>query len=241
MAVKNTLHTQTGFSLIEVMISLAILGMVLTGVVAMFSGTGRHHTSQEMMMDVTQNVRAAKHLMVDEIRSAACDPQPGVDPASTNGLLMADPSKRIGFATDCDAQRIHFTRDIDNGDNDAFYEPDGDAEDPNEDIAYYRTNDTCIAGGTVGAVLNAGDNTPGCLRRDTGGGGQPVASNIIDLQFIYYDINNAQIALPTTNTDTLDSIRSVEVIISGQVENTNRVSVANQTWTQQFRVRVRNL
>jgi len=218
-----------GFTLVELMIAMVILGLVLTGVVKMFTNTGRFHTSQEMMVSLTQDMRAAKMLMSQEIREAGCNPKHLI---------------RIGFQTssddryNTDANSIHFTRDIDNGDGDANQEPDGDANDPNEDIRYYRTNDNCS--GTVGAVLAAGNNTPGCLRRNTGGGGQPVMANVTNLQFIYYDTNDA--VLPpaglTTNA-ALDKIRTVEVILTGQVENPGRATETSQT--QRFRIKIRNM
>ncbi len=226
MALRDNNNLEAGFTLIEVMIAMTILGVVLTGVVAMFTGTGRYHTGQEMMVELAQDIRAAKNLMVDEIRSAGCNPEDMI---------------RVGFQIDTDDRfdtddnSIHFTRDIDNGDGDEFYEPDGDVGDTNENIRYYRID----AGGNV---LAAGNNTIGTLVRSTGGGGQPVAENITDLRFQYYDSNNALIAPATMTTEAvLDTIRTVEVIISGQIQNPNRVSAGNRTWTQQFRIRVRNL
>lgn len=233
MAIKMNNNCQAGFTLLEVMVALAILGIVLAGVIGMFIATGRYHTSQEMMIEVAQDIRSAKNLMVDEIRSAGCNPA---------GMLRAGFQKNGDDSLNTDANSIHFTRDIDNSDGDPVYEPDGDADDPNEDIAYFRTSDLCPAGGPVGAVLAAGDPTPGCLRRNTGGGGQAVAPNITELQFQYYDAANTLIPVASLTTDSgLDQIRTVEVTITGQVQNTSRVSTANQSWTQQFRVRVRNL
>lgn len=225
MALRDKNNLEAGFSLIEVMIALAILGVVLTGVVAMFVNTGRYHTGQEMMVELAQDIRAAKKLMVDEIRSAGCNPENKI---------------RIGFQIDTDDRfdtddnSIHFTRDIDNGDGNEFYEPDGDADDTNENISYYRVD----AGGSI---LAAGNNTIGTLVRNTGGGGQAVAENITDLQFKYYDSSDVLINPATmTSEAVLDTIRTVEVIVSGQVQNPDRVSLGNRTWTQQFRVRIRN-
>ena len=227
MVFKDRMRDQGGFSLVEVMVALAILSVVLAGVVKMFTSTGHYHTSQEMIVAIGQDIRAAKHLMIDEIRCAGCNPMNKI---------------RIGFQTDgddrydTDANSIHFTRDIDNGDGDELYEPDGDVGDADENISYYRVD-------AAGNVLAAGNNTIGTLVRKTGSGvGQPVADNITNLQFQYYDSNNVLIPPATmTSTAVLDFIRTVEVTISGQVQNPNLVSPANRIWTQQFRVRVRNL
>jgi prepilin-type N-terminal cleavage/methylation domain-containing protein len=227
MALNETNIRSAGFTLVEIMISLAILGFVLVGVMTIFSKTTIYNTSQEMLVNVSRDLRAAKLLMVDEIRSAGCDPYQKVP---------------IGFQDDADdmmntdANSIHFTRDVDNGDNDQFYEPDGDADDSNENVAYYRVN----AGG---AILNAGDNTRGTLVRRTGGGvGQPIANNITNLQFQYYDSNNNLIDPATmTSKVVLGRIRTVEVILTGQVENISIVNPNNRNSTLQFRVRVRNV
>ena len=230
---NNMKKRQAGFSLLEVMIALAVMGMVLTGVVKIFTTTGRYHTSQEMMVEVMENVRGVQQLLTDEIRSAGCNPKG---------------KRRIGFELppsvyagdnrfDTDSDSIHFTRDIDNGDGDAIYEPDGDADDPGENIGYYR-------GTTSSNVLPAGNTTPGTLYRVSFGvsgfNPQPVADNVTDLRFRYFDATGTELLNPSTST-ALDKIRTVEVTITGQVQNTVRVSAANRTWTQKFRIRIRNM
>lgn len=229
MAITRIIKSEKGFTLIELLVALAILGGILTGVVFMFTSTSRYHTGQEMMVEVTQNIRAAKNLMVDELRSAGCNP---------------DTVGRIGFEInlhderfDTDDDSLHFTRDIDNGDNDQFYEPDGDTNDPNEDISYYRVD----AGGNL---LPSNSTAIGTLVRNTGGGEQVVVDNVVGLQFRYFDASDpVQEILPGTMTkeSVLSKIRTVEVTITGQVQNPNRVSLAASTWTQQFRIRIRNL
>lgn len=227
MMKKN--NQSAGFSLIELMVSMAILGVVLTGVTKVFIDTGRLHTNQEMMMEVQQTIRATKHLMVDEIRSAACNPM---------GLrrfgFEFDSSPETSDIMDTDAEAIHFTRDIDNGDGDQFFEPDGLANDPNENIAYYRLDDT-------DTIMNWNDSRPGTLYRNTASARVPLANNITSLHFQYFDSTNSEI-LPAnlTNNARLDTINTVQVTISGQVQSTARISSANQTWTQQFTVLVRN-
>ena len=219
-------QNKLGFTLIELLITMAIMSVVLAGISGLFATTSKYHTAQELMVETTQNVRAAKNLMVSEIRSAGCNPEGG---------------DRLGFEydsddnLDTDANSIHFTRDIDNGDDDEHYEPDGDADDDGEDIAYYRVDDS-------GNILDPGDDTAGTLIRFTDGDKGEVAENIVDLEFKYFDEDNAEINPDTLTRDaTLATIRVVEVRIVGQVKNTARVSENNQLWEQQFRVRVRNL
>ncbi len=219
MELSTNLQCEKGFSMLELMITMVIFAVVMTGVVQMFTSTSKYHTTQEMMMNVSQDIRAAKQLITYELRTAGCNPVG---------------TTRMGFLTDADdsqntdANSIHFTLDLNN---------DGDADDPNEEVAYYRTNDNCTGG--AGAILAAGDNTVGCLRRNTGGGGQPVAANVTDLQFNYFDADGNPTPALTTNT-LLDTVRTVQVSIWVQVQNTARVRADQQTTTNQFRIRVRN-
>ncbi len=222
-------NQSAGFSLIELMISMAILGVVLAGVTKVFINTGRLHTNQEMMMEVQQTIRAAKHLMVDEIRSAACNPL-----GKRRIGFEFDSSSETSDIMDTDADAIHFTRDIDNDDGDQFYEPDGKADEPNEDLAYYRLDDT-------DTIMDFDDNRPGTLYRNTAGARQPLADNITALHFQYFDAIGDSIDPTSLTTNArLDEINTVQVTITGQVQSTARVSSANQTWTQQFTVLVRN-
>jgi prepilin-type N-terminal cleavage/methylation domain-containing protein len=223
---------QAGFTLIELMIAMVIFGVVLTGVVQMFTSTGRYHTAQEMMVDLSQDLRAVKHVMVQELREAGCNP---------NSQMT------MGFQVDTDSNSIHFTRDIDNGDGDGIAEPDGDAGDANENIRYYRTNDNCT--GAAGPVMAAGNINPGCLRRDTGapGGGQPVMANVTEFRLSYYNDGfdgtdgYPEIPSPHIGKGWLADINVVRVLIRAQVEAITKVSsVQAQTQTLNFLVLIRN-
>lgn len=237
-------NTQSaGFSLVELMISLTILGIVLAGVTKVFIDTGRLHTSQEMMMEVQQTIRAAKHLMVDEIRSAACNPL-----GKTRIGFLHDSSAETSDINDTDAESIHFTRDIDDSNTtNQSYNPDGivnNITNPDEELGYYRLfqpNGAMNCTTATGTVMNWNDNRPGTLCRSESGSPQPLADNITALHFQYFDRTQTEL-LPgsLTNNTMLDRIKTVQVTITGQVQSTARVSAANQTWTQQFTVLVRN-
>lgn len=220
------MYSTRGFTLVELLIAMVVFAIVLTGIVKMFTASGNYHATQEMSATLSQSLRAAKHLMVEELRSAGCNPLGRV---------------RLGFQAssdsddryDTDANSIHFTRDIDGDETDCIFTPDGSAENSNEDVSYFRKD-------ARGNVLNPGDSTVGSLVRDTGGGGQPIVDNIIDLRFSYFDADNTNITQSLHHEKDLDRIHTVQVEITGQVEYPSRVKSDRQTWAQRFRVRVRN-
>ncbi len=227
MVMRIIKNKSAGFTLIEVLVSLAILGIVLAGVVSMFTATNRSNSRQEMMTDVTQSVRNVKNLMVDEIRSA------GSNYYNISG---------IGFQTDVDdrydtdANSIHFTRDIDDGNGDEFFTPDGIIQADNEEVYYWREDND-------GNIINADISTPGILMRRIGDGTTAnVLDNVVNLKFLYYDKDNLAIDPATMgSTAVLNSIRTVEVLIIGQVDRPNLVDAQFRNWTQRFRIKIRNL
>jgi type IV pilus assembly protein PilW len=63
----------SGFTLIELMIAMAIAGLVLTVVYAAFGSQLRTHVGQQMTLEIQQNIRAAFTLMQHDIRMAGYD------------------------------------------------------------------------------------------------------------------------------------------------------------------------
>lgn len=60
-----------GFTLVEVLISLAIISVVLAAMTAMFERSGRLYTSQNATAALQQEVRAALEIITQEARMAA--------------------------------------------------------------------------------------------------------------------------------------------------------------------------
>jgi len=68
-----TLHSKRGFTLIELMIALAITSVLLLGVYSAYSIQQRSYKTQRLIVSVQQNLRGALAVMEDEIRMAGYD------------------------------------------------------------------------------------------------------------------------------------------------------------------------
>jgi type IV pilus assembly protein PilW len=105
-----------GFTLVELLVAMAISSIVLASVAAAYRTQIRTHATQQMVVDMQQNIRGAMYIMQREIRMAGHDPT-GLSGAS---ILVADDAI-LQFQSD---------------DNE-----DGDSDDPMEDIRYAMTAD----------------------------------------------------------------------------------------------------
>jgi type IV pilus assembly protein PilW len=114
-------HTNknSGFTLVELLVAMALSSIVLTGIVMALHTQFRHHVTQAMVVDMQQNIRGAMYIMQREIRMA------GYDPTGNSGatILIADDAE-LQFQID------------QNGDGDFV---DGSDNDPMEQIRYAMT------------------------------------------------------------------------------------------------------
>ena len=149
-----------GFTLIELMITMAISLIVMAAIYFTYQSQQKTHDIQIQVAAMQQNLRAAMFYMEREIRMAGCDPTGSAAPAA--GIYTAQ------------ATTIEFRSDIRG--NSEGSEPDGDTDDDNEHVIYTLYD----------SALTNGVND---LGRDTGGGNQPVALSIDALKFVYLDRN----------------------------------------------------
>jgi type IV pilus assembly protein PilW len=107
-----------GFTIIELMLAIAIAGIVMASFYSVYISQQSSYLRQEKVASMHQNIRSAMYYMGREIRMA------GLDPTGEAGAGIVRAEEGL----------IQFTEDI-RGQNENN-PPDGDTGDSNEDITY---------------------------------------------------------------------------------------------------------
>jgi type IV pilus assembly protein PilW len=214
---------QKGFTLVDILVGLAMASVLLTAVVSLFTSMGRSYTIQNVAADVQQVTRAGVEVMIQEIRMAGFNPS-GSSPAGVvdnfdeaNGFHQ----QHNGNISSTDAQNFAFTLDADMDGRIDHCIDDGPANCPaaddnieNELVAYRFNN------GALEKYRSASAKWED-LTED----------NVSDLNFTYYDGNGAI-------TTAVADIRSVEISMTIQ-QPAGRGQVVSRTY--KTRVRCRNI
>ncbi len=159
----------SGITLVDLLVSLAIMGLVLAGVFGVLHGSLKAYGWGVGRVDAQQAARLALDRMVTELREAGYDPKgAGIEP-----VTVATPSS------------VTFQRDLNgNGIIDATRE-------------------------RVTFVLRPGESV---LRRDAGGGAQPIINGVRRFSLTYLD----GAGLPTVDPSRVAFVRiRVEVGLTG--------------------------
>lgn len=215
-----------GFTLIEVLITLAISGILMTSVYAAFLAQQDSYLAQDQVAEMQQNIRAGIFMMTKEIRMA------GFDPTKNAGASI----------TTASVNQLSFTQDIGGGEPDGVdndgdgttdetdgSEPDfpnGVLGDPNEAIAYGFSNANDADANGIVDDLNADgiQNDAAPLGRNTGGGFQPVAENVQAIEFRYLDSTGAVTVTPA-------NISSIQISILARAGDPDRKFINAQIYT----------
>ena len=110
------LNSHKGFTLIELMISLAAASIVTAGIYGFYHVQQKSHAAQQLVVEMQQNIRATMSLMKREIRMVGYDPAAadGIDNDGINGIDDPAESSGSGIVT-ADRDMIQFDWDM-NGD-----------------------------------------------------------------------------------------------------------------------------
>ena len=188
----SRLSENKGFSLLEVLVSLATGVVMLGAVVSLFMLLERIFHAQESEAEALQTVRATINVMTSEIMMAGFSPNLAASLQRTDDSLpnftgvVYDPSGlELEIRADINRNGVIVTEK--RGDN-----PDGWKYDPNERIVYRQ----------IGTQL----------KRKTGGGYfQPLAMSVRRFQFFYYKSDG-------TPASCAADIRNVKLVITSEVE-----------------------
>ncbi len=191
-----------GFTLVELLITMAISGFIMAAIYTAYTVNQRHNTNQTQVIEMQQNIRAALYIMLNEIRMA------GYDPTGSSGA---------GFDVATIGQ-MRFTKDITDDALGTVDDGDGDTNDLNEDIIFgFDPADDPDADG----ILNGGGVEPLKVSFDGGVNYHAIADNIESLE-LSYTLEGAGGVTTMTTTPTaaeLDDIVSVTISLLARSSN----------------------
>ena len=210
-----------GFSLVELMVALALTSIILGIIYASYQAQLRSQMTQQQVVEMQQNARAAMFAIEREIRMAGYDPTDSGFPQIT--------SAQTGSIT--------FTMDINNGIDDdldgtvdefderGLPNVDGDINDNLEQITYRLSNDA--DGNGIADGLNCN------LQRQHWDGAATqtadISLNIDVLNFVYLDGDgNDLIVGSAVPAGQLADIRTVQISIVARAGENPRYGLPNQ-------------
>jgi type IV pilus assembly protein PilW len=174
---------QGGFTLIELMVAIGLSTVIIGLVVATLISQQKNHITQDALVDMQQNLRAAMELMGSDLQMAGYDPT-----GNAGGAFLIANRAELQFQLDR------------NGDGDFINVGPPATPDTGELIRFALTNDANRDG-----VANG---TPCDLGRELDGGGfQVIAENIDALNFVYRDRNGAVLPTPVANMSLISSVQ----------------------------------
>ena len=205
---KNRHHTQQGFTLTELLVVMAMAGIVMAAVYSTYKSQQDSYVVQEQVVEMQQNLRAALFLLAKDLRAAGFNPakNPNIE-----GFLTEIPDDTPTPETSTSATSLAMTADLD---------MDGsiNTDDHTEQLAYR---------------FNNGSFTLEKFMYDSGAWNwQTVADNIEGVNFVYLDGDGNPLD-PTTATN-LPLIRSVQLTILARTGRTTEDFTNTMTYTNQW-------
>jgi len=197
---KTGQPSKTGFSLIELLVALAVFSIVVALIVSARIGQQDQELTQQQAVEMQQTVRSALLLMSKDIRMAGYDP----DNDFSVGIIAAGDGS-AGTTLD-----LSYVEGFDNVDNDSDGQTDEADELSSRNVSYQLLDK-----GPDGTDTNPDGDMD--LTLDTNGGGYHLlAENIDSLEFVYLDEDGNPIATPAAE---LDNIRALRITITAGVDN----------------------
>ena len=223
---------QKGFSLLELVIGLAMATIVLAAVISVFTTLTRSYTTQNVAADVQQTARVGIDFLAQEVRMAGLNPMGGVGAKAASIEEIA--------AT---GNKLRFTMDRCNNDTGCDRpEPDGDLDDNSERVTYFYDSANsalkrclyedaaAVSPGSV--VMVSTPKTTTC---------QTIIDNVVpnaDGSPLFRFLDDDDSPNTITNNGDRDNIRTIIITLTIQ-ESAGRDAPVSRTYTR--RVRCRNI
>jgi len=123
---------QSGFSMVEALVSLTVLTLAMTGLAGLLVNNSKVNKSEQMKAETQANARNTLSVLVQRLRSAGWDPLGsdsfvGITPDSNTGDTIAEITMRTDYHTPGTPET-----------------PDGVASEEDEIVVFRHTNDTII-------------------------------------------------------------------------------------------------
>ena len=201
-----------GFTLVELMITLVIAGIISAALYATYLAQQRSYIAQEAVAEMQQNIRGAKIILERDIRMAGYNPGGGAF-GFVNSTTTFDNGTGTATNVTRNSTSIAFTADLDGDGN-----IDRTAQDTNGDGRIDMADMEQIAYRLNGMSLQRYVTTSGALTW------LPVAQNIERIEFQYLDGSGA-------TTTVAANIRAVRVSILARASRPDRKFLNNRVYT----------
>lgn len=237
MKLQNCRYSnEKGFTLVEILIAMALVALFMGGLLAMFAGFTKSYTTENVKVDVQQVVRGGVEHMVPHIRMAGFGPMEQAEPPVPTIDQHPQDNDGYGIGIKYAARhKIRFTADLDkNGviDNE---DDSGPATNNQERITYeYFPNEN---GGTLKRILYEGSTFSASKT-------EPIVSNVTGFSFRYFDEYGAPLPTPGTGDKDSMSDANCDLVRAVLISMTVREPAGRDgfiTRTYENRVRCRNL
>ncbi len=199
-------HGESGFTLVEILVSLAMASIVSIAIYALFVVQQRIYLAQKQIAEIQQSLRSCMHLLESGIKHACFDPLQSAAPS----IIVAD-RQTFGFQADLNANgRLQSEKPVAGGST-------ASVNDSNEQITYGLSINASGIGSLTQTNWNAGSSA--------------IADYIECLDFVYLDATGNIISPFPLSENDRRRIRSVEITLVARSENQNVSHLDNTTYT----------
>ncbi len=190
------IREEKGITLIDMLVSIAILSVLALSFYQILSTFSENFETQDAIAEMQEQGRFTADLISREIRQTGYDPTGGffnggaiTDGNPDNNCNSEDPAAAVERILEAGATVFHYLADLDE---------DGVAGGENEQVRYEWVGSLEDGSGKGNDICGV-KRDENALYRNTGGGMQQVSSDIVALNFQYFDDRNIEIPTPMTS------------------------------------------